>query len=209
MLPLLGGLRVSGQENIPTEGPVLFAPNHVSFIDPPVMGCAAWPRVRFMAKEELFRFKPFGKLIGSLGAFPVRRGENDSAAIRVAIDVLKGGDALLVFPEGTRGDGERLLPIRAGIAMLAKRSGAVVVPVGIAGTARVLPKGAKLPRPTRMRVHFGRAFTYADLATAESERDNRERFAAELALRIAEAAAQAGYPVLPAIEAETHPSTTT
>lgn len=187
-----GGVRASGVENIPREGPVLLAPNHVSFVDPPAVGLATPYFVAYMAKEELFRVPIFGPILHSVGAFPVKRGQSDSAAVRVALEILAQGHALLVFPEGSRGDGERLLPIQTGIAMLAKRSGAQIVPVGVGDTLRLLPRGAKFFHRARVRVHFGEAFKYEDIPCGRTERERRELFVQELARRIREACARAG-----------------
>jgi 1-acyl-sn-glycerol-3-phosphate acyltransferase len=156
----LGGFRVEGLANVPLQGPLIVAANHVSFADPPAIGCAMPRPVRFMAQAGLFKPPIFGPTIRKLGAFPVHRGEADKAAIRHALELLDQGWALLVFPEGRRGDGQRLGPANRGVELLAKRSGAPVLPAGILGTARWLPKGAKIPRPTRITVRFGEPFAW-------------------------------------------------
>lgn len=179
-----GGFRVSGLENVPKKGPLIVAPNHVSTLDPPVVACSIDRRISFMAKEELFRNRLFGGLIRSLGSFPVHRGEADTEAIRLAIRLLGEGHAVLIFPEGTRGNGAEMLPVNRGVAMLAKRSGAPVLPVGIAGTHRKMPKGKGFPKFVGVRVRYGEPFRYEDVARHESERENREEFARELEKRI-------------------------
>lgn len=189
----VGRLTVLHPERVPMSGPVLMAPNHLSFLDPPLVAVATRRGLSFMAKEELFR-GALGKLITSLDAFPVRRGEGDSEAIKEAMRRLQAGRAVLVFPEGTRGDGETLGAISAGIAMFAKRSQAVVVPCGIVGTERAWGRGQKLRRSS-LRVVFGETFTYAEIATSANEKENREMFATELARRIAEACREGGLPV--------------
>jgi 1-acyl-sn-glycerol-3-phosphate acyltransferase len=188
-----GGFRVSGLENVPRDGPLIVAPNHVSTLDPPVIACSINRRISFMAKEELFRSRLFGGLIRSLGSFPVRRGEADTEAIKLAIRLLGEGHAVLIFPEGTRGDGSTMLPVNRGVAMLAKRSGAPVLPVGIAGTHRKMPKGRGFPRFVGVRVRFGEPFRYEDVASHESERENREAFALELERRIVALCNAEGY----------------
>ena len=189
---LSGGLRIVGLENIPKSGGVIYAPNHVSMFDPPIVSCASRRAVTFMAKEELFRTVIIGPLIRSVGAFPVRRGPGDISAIKLAIKKLEEGNVLIMFPEGTRGDGETLGKIQSGVAMLAKRSGALVVPVGVSGSHKMLPKGAKLPRFSRLKVAFGEPFKYADTATAQTEKENRKLFADELSRRIVEQCRIAG-----------------
>jgi len=201
---LRGGFRTVGEEHVPTTGGVIIAPVHVSYLDPPALGCAMRRQLRFMAKEELFK-GPLGAIIQSLGAFPVRRGEGDTESIRKSIAILEGGDALLLFPEGTRGDGETMLPINRGVSMLAKRTNAVVIPVGIVGTHVLMPRGKKGRRhPTT--VAFGPGFRYEDVATGATERENRELFARELERRILALCHAHGLPLRSASSVERSPS---
>lgn len=178
-----GGLEVRGLHNVPRKGSLIVAPNHVSHLDPPVIACSLPRKITFMAKGELFR-GVLGRLISSLGAFPVTRGEGDIESMRKAIHLLEEGQAVLIFPEGTRGDGVSMLPINRGVAMLAKRTGAAVLPVGIVGTHKTWPKGRSKPRRGKVVVCFGEPFGYAEIASRESEKDNRDLFAAELSKRI-------------------------
>lgn len=195
---ITGGIRSFGEENLPKSGPVIVAPNHISHLDPPAVACGTNRRqFKFMAKEELFKGL-FGKLIASVGAYPVRRGEGDTESIRKTIQFLEEGYAVLVFPEGTRGDGERMNPINRGVAMLAKRTNAPVVPVGVIGTHLVLPKGQKKLRRHRIELVYGEPFTYAQTATSDSERENRDLFARELERRIIALCADHGLELQPA-----------
>ncbi len=182
-----------GLENIPMTGPVIIAPVHVSYLDPPVIGGTSTRSLRFMAKEELFKF-PLGPLIRSLGAFPVKRGGSDTAAVRLAMDELARGRALIIFPEGRRGDAVAMQPIQSGLAMLAKRSDAQIVPVGIGGTQIMWPRGAKKLKRTRITVIYGEPFRYADIQ-APDERAARQLFAEELGRRIWELTNKAGLPI--------------
>jgi 1-acyl-sn-glycerol-3-phosphate acyltransferase len=186
-----GGLRSVGEKNVPKEGGIIVAPNHLSHLDPPSVACGMKRQLTFMAKEELFRGF-FGKLIRSLGAFPVRRGETDTESIRKSIEFLNEGRALLVFPEGTRGEGKHLLPINRGVAMLAKRTGVPVVPVGIVGSHIILPKGQKKIKRHCLTLVYGEPFTYASVAVHASEKENREAFSQELARRIVALCASEG-----------------
>lgn len=195
----LGRITVLGVENVPLEGPLLVAPIHTSHLDPPLVGSSV-PRVlRFMAKKELFFF-PLGPLIRSLGAFPVGRGEGDSAAIRLTLAELERGAAILIFPEGTRGDGLKLGEIQIGTAMIAKKSGAKVMPVGISGASHMLPKGKIFPRPAKLVVNFAQPFTYAEVAVGDSERENRILFVKELTRRLHKASTDAGLELEPLLE---------
>jgi 1-acyl-sn-glycerol-3-phosphate acyltransferase len=184
-----GGFRSVASRNVPKSGPTIVAPVHLSYADPPAVACGTSRQLTFMAKEELFKGK-LGPLISSLGAFPVRRGESDTEAIRKAIAILEEGRALLVFPEGTRGDGKRLQAINRGVTMLAKRTDAVVIPVAIVGTHVLMPRGGGRGRH-RVTVAYGEGFRYSDIATG-SERENRDHFARELQARLLRLCAENG-----------------
>lgn len=154
---LMGGYQVSGAENIPREGPVIVAPNHVSMVDPPLVAITVPRTVKIMAKNELFQVPVFGGIIAHLGAFPVHRGRPDRAALRKAIEVLEEGWPLVVFPEGTRGNGKELGPLEKGILLMANKTEAPVVPAFVSGTFHMLPRGAKRMRRSRVKVRFGPA----------------------------------------------------
>lgn len=188
----LGGLRTVHEERVPLTGPVIVAPVHFSYLDPPVVSCGMRRRITFMAKEELFRHRVFGSLIRSLGAFPVKRGEGDTEAIRLTMRLLEEGNAVLMFPEGTRGDAVTLGPISRGVGMIAKRTGASIVPIGINGTQIALPKTAKKLRRYATTLVFGEPFTYAEVTQGLSEREGRERFVEVLTERLISATKEAG-----------------
>jgi 1-acyl-sn-glycerol-3-phosphate acyltransferase len=148
-------LEVKGQEHVPPRGALLLASNHVSLLDPPFVGGAAPRELYFLAKEELFAIPLFGRLIRALNARPVKRDGADGRALKTALRLLAEERALLVFPEGTRGEEGRLQEGKAGAGMLAVMSGAAVVPVFVSGTGRALPPGRALPRFGKVRVTFG------------------------------------------------------
>ncbi|MBS1727043.1 MAG: 1-acyl-sn-glycerol-3-phosphate acyltransferase [Armatimonadetes bacterium] len=188
-----GGFDSTGTENIPMTGPVIFAPIHVSHVDPPAVACGCKRRLRFMAKADLFDHKFFGGLIRSLGAFPVNRGEGDTESVKVTIALLNSGEAVLVFPEGTRGDGKTMLPVQRGVSMLAKKTNAQVVPVALIGTVKRWPKGASKPKRSKVLVVYGKPFTYAEVCQDSNEKKNRETFARVLADRIASLCNEHGF----------------
>lgn len=198
---MLGGWKVKGRENIPMEGPLIVAPIHFSVLDPQLVGCAMTRPIHFMAKAELFEYKLFGKLIASLGAHPIKR-DSSMDAIKVAIKLLEEGKALLMFPEGTRGNGVTMGEIRQGITVLARRTGAPVLPVGYVGPQHIFPKGAKRLRRAPIRVVIGKPFTYAEIADGLSEKEAKPLFAAEIERRLQEVCREAG------IELRTSSSTT-
>ncbi|MDF2713315.1 MAG: plsC [Paenibacillus sp.] len=129
-------IEASGQENIPSEGAVILCSNHISTLDPPLVGTPLERKVFFMAKAELFKIPLFGPLIAGLGAFPVKRGGVSKESIRHALQLLGDGGVLGIFPEGTRGGGMG----KKGAASLAVRSGATVIPVAIIGKYKLFGK---------------------------------------------------------------------
>ncbi|WP_299448789.1 lysophospholipid acyltransferase family protein [uncultured Phascolarctobacterium sp.] len=126
-------MRVEGAENIPAEGPLVIASNHLSLLDPPVIGVASTRKVHFMAKQELF-VPILGDLYKILGAFPVRRGGADRAAIKHGIDILKNNQVLAIFPEGTRSKTGKLGKAEPGALMMASKALATIVPCCVVGT---------------------------------------------------------------------------
>jgi 1-acyl-sn-glycerol-3-phosphate acyltransferase len=157
---LLFRLEARGAEHVPADGPVLLVANHSSFLDPPLVGAATRRRLTFLAKAELFGVPGLGALIRRLGAYPLRREGADPSALRTAQRVLEDGQALLVFPEGTRGDEGVLRPAKAGAALLAMHTGVPVVPVYVRGSGRAWPRGRRLPRPAKVMVTFGPPLTF-------------------------------------------------
>lgn len=135
----LKGLKCEGREHIPPEGAVIIAPNHKSNFDPPAIGLCSPRVIHYMAKEELFKNPLFGAAIRYFGAFPVKRGRVDRAAIRQAMTELRAGEPLGIFPEGTRTHGNRIGPFHDGMASLALMTGTPVLPVAVIGTEH-LPK---------------------------------------------------------------------
>jgi 1-acyl-sn-glycerol-3-phosphate acyltransferase len=169
IIRLVFRLRVVGADNIPEHGPTLFVANHISMWDPPMIGFALARRhVYFMAKSELFAVPGLGWAIRRLGAFPVERGGADRSAIRTARKVLARGDALLMFPEGTRSSGGRMGEAWPGAGALALANGVHVVPVAIDGSNR---------RVGPVRVAFGAPIDLSDLPPAS--RGERSQLAAD------------------------------
>ena len=157
LVKLLFRLRVVDKENYPS-GAFILAPVHRSFIDTPIAGMSTSRRMRFMGKESLWEIRPLGALLSVLGGFPVQRGTADRIALRAACDVLALGDALVMFPEGTRRSGERLRrdDMLDGPAFVAARTGVPIVPVGLGGTVRALPVGSVIPRPRKVVAVIGK-----------------------------------------------------
>src|ERR1022692_1929549 len=130
-------MRRLGREHIPAEGPVIIASNHRSFLDPFVLGTMARRPMYYVAKQELFKYRWQAWILNALGAFPVKRGEADEDMVETAKAILRRGDIVLIFPEGTRIRPGALGKPRRGVGRLALESGAPVVPVAVLGTEDV------------------------------------------------------------------------
>lgn len=173
-MALIGGARIEGLEHLPREGPFIVVANHCSQADPPLLGWATGYQigrvVHFMAKEEMQRWPVIGWLADRSGVFFVRRGEGDRASQRIALALLARGEPIGIFPEGTRSRHGRMREARPGAALLAIRSGAPIVPVGIAGTHRMFPGRSKLPHRARVTFRIGRPFMLAHQAAGRIDR---------------------------------------
>jgi 1-acyl-sn-glycerol-3-phosphate acyltransferase len=155
LVRMLFGLESRGRAFIPATGPVLLVANHSSLLDPLLVGAATDRQLHFLAKAELFTIPLFGRLIRAVNAHPTRREGADASALRAALRILARGGALLVFPEGTRGEEGDLRAPKAGAGMLALMSGAPVVPAYVSGSGRAWPRGRRLPRRQKVIVTFG------------------------------------------------------
>lgn len=169
LMPLLGGITVRGAENIPVRGPILLAVNHRAYMDPPYLSMVTKRQLHLMGKEQLFKIPLFGPYIRALGAFPVKRGAPDRGAIRQAIEELKAGHVLGIFPEGTRADPGTLLPAERGFALIAKQTGVPIVPIALEGTDRVHPKHAKRLHRAHVTATVGEPVTAAEMLAANAE----------------------------------------
>ncbi|TFU27249.1 lysophospholipid acyltransferase family protein [Thermus tengchongensis] len=157
LLHLLFGYRVEGAENVPREGPVILAANHLSILDPIVIGAGVRRPVSFLARADIFRLPFLSWLLPRFYAIPVERGQSDLSAIKGAIRALERGMAFGIFPEGTRSRTGRLQPFKTGVAAIALRTGSPVVPVAVVGTDEAWPVGHKLFRLRRpIRVIYGK-----------------------------------------------------
>ncbi|MBQ7046665.1 MAG: 1-acyl-sn-glycerol-3-phosphate acyltransferase [Oscillospiraceae bacterium] len=159
-------IKVEGRENVPKEGCVL-ASNHRTNADPPLLAiCAGTYKYAFVAKEELFKNRFFGWLIRKLGAFPVSRGKGDMKVIDDAVSKVNDGDKLIIFPEGTRSKDGKVGKGKSGVAYIAAKAGAPVVPVGIVFEG-------KLKFRRKITVKFGKAISPDELKLSE-ERSSSE-----------------------------------
>ncbi len=146
---------VEGAELVPPAGPVIIAPVHRSFIDFLVASEVTRRKLHYMAKDSLWSNRLLARILPTLGAFPVHRESADRESLRQAQQVLEAGEVLILFPEGQRRVGPLIENLHDGVAFLAARTGATVVPVGIGGSASVMPTGSKFPRPRHIHVIVG------------------------------------------------------
>jgi len=148
-------MSVEGRHHVPASGAFVLSPVHRSILDTPIASAVTRRRLRFMGKDSMWRWRPFGALLSTLGSFPVTRGTADREALRRCITVLEAGEPLVLFPEGERKSGPVVQPLFDGAAYVAVRAGVPIVPVGIGGSERVMPKGARFIRPRRVHVIVG------------------------------------------------------
>jgi 1-acyl-sn-glycerol-3-phosphate acyltransferase len=148
-------LHMEGQEHIPATGPFILSPVHRSNLDTPLVGPVTKRRMRYMGKDAMWKYRFSAWFFTTMGGFPVHRGTADRQALRACQAVLERGEPLVMFPEGTRQEGPVVEHLFDGPAYVACRTGAPIIPVGLGGTARAWPKGAKLLRPTKVSIIVG------------------------------------------------------
>lgn len=156
-------LRVGGIENVPGTGPVILASNHVSFADPPLIGCTLPRGIHFLARKSLFDVPFLGWLIRQLNAVPVDREGGGGAGLKTILDRLAAGEAILLFPEGTRSPDGKVKPARAGIGLTVIKSDAPVVPVRVVGGFEAWGRHHAWPRPRPVSVLYGQPMDFAAL----------------------------------------------
>ena len=148
-------MTINGREHIPKEGAFVLAPVHRSYDDTPIAGCVTTRRLRFMGKDTMWANRQIGWVLSALGAFPVTRGTADREALSRCIAVLEAGEPLVLFPEGERKSGPVVQPLFDGAVYVAIRAGVPIVPVGIGGSERVMPKKARFVYPRKVHVEVG------------------------------------------------------
>jgi 1-acyl-sn-glycerol-3-phosphate acyltransferase len=149
-------LKTFGTKNVPRTGGVLLVANHQSYLDPVLISVHLSRPVSFMARASLFTHPLFARFITNLHAFPVRLGEGDIGAIKETIRQLNAGNAVNIYPEGSRTETGEIGPIEKGIALIIRRANVPVVPVAIDGSFQAWPKGQKLFRPHPIRLMYGK-----------------------------------------------------
>jgi 1-acyl-sn-glycerol-3-phosphate acyltransferase len=179
---VLWRIKFEGLDNVPSSGPFVLAPVHRSFIDFGLASAVTRRPMGFMGKESLWKNRYFGAFITHLGAYPVNRGAPDRESLRRTLAILEGGKPLVLFPEGTRRSGPVIEHLHEGAAYVASRAGVPLVPMGIGGSERALPKGKALPRLVRIHVIVGEPLVPAPIA--EGARHPSRRAVRELTLNL-------------------------
>lgn len=180
---LLTRLEVTGVENVPAQGGLMVITNHVSFLDPPLLGMVIPRHIWWMSKIENWDNRILGTILTLYGAFPVQRGEVDRKALTRAMGILRGGGVLGIAPEGTRSRTWQLARAKPGAARLALHTGATILPVGIAGTQLARSAWPKLRRPA-ITLRIGRPFTLE--ASRPLSKERQQELADQMMYRIAE-----------------------
>lgn len=166
ILKALFRLEIIGRENIPEKGPFIFASNHVSYLDPVVVGVASFRKVVFLAKEELFKLPFFSALLHLLSCLPLKRSRFDISALKQSLAALKRGLPIVIFPQGTRSREESR--VHAGVGFLSLKSGAPVIPVKVCNTDKALPPGKIVPSFCKIRAIIGKPY-FADNSMSYEE----------------------------------------
>ena len=193
----IGGWEIHGRENIPMSGPLIVAPNHKSLLDPPLVGSSLPRLATTMGKIELFQKKHFGlrilgRVIQHMGTFPVRRGTADRRAIKRALQVLADNGALVIFPEGTRTRSGELGPPEMGIALIAHKAKAPIVPAYIKGTEGCYSYQQPKTRLVKAEIFYGQPLYFHDEYKRKGDRATLETIARRIMEEIAVLKTQAG-----------------
>jgi 1-acyl-sn-glycerol-3-phosphate acyltransferase len=146
---------ITGRENVPKTGAFVLAPVHRSNIDTLLAGCVTRRRMRFMAKDGVWKYKFIGMVMGSLGGFPVHRGMPDREALRTCENALRAGEPVVLFPEGARQYGPVVHELFDGAVFVAARAGVPIVPVGIGGSEWAMRKGERMIYPVKVAITIG------------------------------------------------------
>jgi 1-acyl-sn-glycerol-3-phosphate acyltransferase len=176
-------LKIRHQNRVPLTGPAILAANHQSVLDPWLVGSSLDRRAAYLARETLFRVPILGWLIRKYDTLPVPRESTvPRAALEICLKVLEKGRALILFPEGTRSYDGRLQPLKRGIVLLARRTGAPVVPIIVHGSFRCWPRSRLLPRPGRIDLVFGEPIQFEKDESSDSFVERLERAYRRLAV---------------------------
>jgi len=191
LVRILFRFRREGLERVPRRGPCIVVANHTSYLDAICLGSASPRKMRFLINHEIYRMRRLRWFYYMMEAIPLRSGATDTSALRRALHVLRDMGAVAIFPEGQRMQDGRVGEGKVGVAFLAARSGAPVVPAAIIGAHRAMPVGATLPNLSPIRVVFGEPLRFAS-SSRRPAREELESFAETVMKAIAQLGAPPG-----------------
>jgi 1-acyl-sn-glycerol-3-phosphate acyltransferase len=177
-------LRISGRKNIPSRGAFLVASNHSSYFDPILLGVSTHRFLRYLARDTLFRTPFSAWVMTNVRSIPLKRQEGDIGTLRTSINILKKGEPLVIFPEGTRTPDGELKEAKRGIGFLVAKANVPVVPAYVGGTLAALPKWAKRPRLYPIMVYFDKPVSYAINASKGRNDDVYDNISCDIMDRI-------------------------
>ncbi len=171
LLKLYFRLRVEGMENIPKEGACIIVANHTSFLDP-ILICAIAPRIIHYITYAYFYYHPqLHWVCKRIHCIPLKKDGKDISALKKALRLLKNGELVGIFPEGSRAETGKLGKGEPGVALIALKAKVPILPVGIRGAYESFPKGSKFPKPQRITVIFGKPFTIEDYTIGHAQKN--------------------------------------
>jgi len=177
--------KVIGRKNVPKQGAFIFVSNHVSYLDPILLGTSVYRSLNYMAREDLFEKPLFRWALRKVCSFPVKRDDNDPRAIKQALHILKEGKPLVIFPEGMRSDDRNLRHGKPGVGFIVAKARVPVVPAYIDGSFDALPKGVKTLRRHPVKVYIGEPIKFRDELFNEKDRKTYQDISDEIMRRIA------------------------
>jgi 1-acyl-sn-glycerol-3-phosphate acyltransferase len=179
---VLWRVRIRGEEKLPASGGYIIAPSHRSMADIPIVAIVTKRRIRYMGKQSIFNVPLIGPLFAAMGGFPVARDGTDRKAVRDSVEMLRAGEVLCLYPEGTRQQGPKIQPLQAGAAYLALRAGVPIIPVGMAGTEEIARTHKDpFPRFGRVAIVVGEPIVPEPLTGTLVPRDRVDALTARLA----------------------------
>jgi 1-acyl-sn-glycerol-3-phosphate acyltransferase len=182
---VLGKLESHGSENIPDRGGVLLLSNHLSFPDPVIVATAANREIHFMTRDDVFRIPFLSWLVAAHNAYPVRRGVADRAALKHTLSLLKAGEVVLIFPEGTRSVDGTLGKARDGASFIVHNADVPTIPVFLKGAEKMMPRNAKWIRPAKLSITFGLPLDFTKVRKIGDKRELYRRMGEQIMQSIA------------------------
>ena len=167
----LGNLECHGSEHIPRNGGVLLLANHACYLDPFIIGTVATREIYAMARHDIFQIPILNKILAAFNAYPVKRGTADRGALRDTIDLLQSGEAVLIFPGGTRTIDGALQKVHRGVSFIVHNANVPTIPVFLKGAEQLMPRDSKYIRPTKLSVTFGEPIDFTKLPDTEDKRE--------------------------------------